>query len=748
MRNQSIKLYFFLIIAVFNFKYVSAQDFNRTRIIEITTQTQNSPTALIFTWPAIFKGTQVSIFRKTKNALDWDLTKPIATLPGNATTFTDNTVVDGMAYEYFFRGFGEDGNPYTYIYGGVNVAQTDNRGKLILLVDDSFTTSLSAELKRLEEDIEGDGWQVIRHNVNRNATVPSVRALIKADYDTDPENVKAVFLFGHIPVPYSGDIAWDSHPDHSGAWPADGYYGDMVGVWTDRRANTTQASRTENHNIIGDGKFDQNYLPALTTLQVGRVDLSNMPNFRNTEDELLKRYLNKDHDFRHKIFAAQQQAVIDNNFGLDGFDASFYASCGWRSFVAMFKPSAVKAADYFRSTLPANSSYLWAYAAGGGNYTGAQGVGSTSDFSFHAPKAVFHMLFGSYFGDWDSENNFLRAPLASRGWGLSSCWAGRPYWINHHTALGETLGYSTWITMRNTCYQSDGPDFNQASLALMGDPTLRIHPVAPPKNLLVVGNVLTWQPSAEPVKGYCVYLKNTTTGVYNLLATTTATTAYTHINASANTNYYMVRALKLEISNSGSYNNLSQGAFGFTDNVLPLQITTHTAKLNNNTVVNYWETKNQVDVNSINLQRSTNGFDFITLATITPNKTGIYSFTDKQLPIGSKSLYYRLQIVDNDATEHLSDVIAVDVKLNSMAAVTIYPNPVIANQVNLKLSGLPKGKYKVLVINSIGLNVKEFDFYYDGTTLVKNLGLNILAGVYMLNIATENYNETRKILVD
>lgn len=739
----------FCLIVFFGYKNCFAQDLNRTRIIEITTQVQNSPAALIFSWPAINTGRQVSIFRKSKDDLDWDLNKPIATLPGNATTFTDNTVVEGIGYEYFFRGFGENGNPYTYIYGGVNLTQTDNRGKLILLVDDSFTISLSAELKRLEEDIEGDGWQVIRHNVNRNATVPSVRALIKADYVSDPENVKAVFLFGHIPVPYSGDIAWDSHPDHNGAWPADGYYGDMVGVWTDRTVNTTQASRPQNHNIIGDGKFDQNYLPALTTLQVGRVDLSNMPNFRNTEEELLKRYLKKDHDFRHKIFTAQQQAVIDNNFGLDGFDSSFYASCGWRSFVAMFIPSALKAADYFRSTLPANSSYLWAYGAGGGNYTSAQGVGSTSDFSFHAPKAVFHMLFGSYFGDWDSENNFLRAPLASRGWGLSSCWAGRPYWINHHTALGETLGYSAWITMRNTCYQSDGPNFNQASIALMGDPTLRIHPVAPPTNLLVVNKQLTWVASAEPVKGYCVYLKNTTSGVYNLLATTTSTTTtYTHINASPNINYYMVRALKLETSNSGSYNNLSQGAFGFTDNVLPLQITKHTAKLNNNTVVNYWEAKNQIDVNFINLQRSTNGFDFVTLAKITPNKTGIYSFTDTQLPTTNNTIYYRLQIVDNNATEQLGDVVAVNVKLNSIAEVTIYPNPVIANQINLKLSGLPKGTYKVMVINSMGLNVKEFNFYYDGKTLIKNLGLNIDAGVYMLNIATENYNETRKILVD
>ena len=35
----------------------------------------------------------------------------------------------------------------------------------------------------------------------------------------DPINTKAVYLLGRIPVPYSGFINPDSHPDHEGAWP-------------------------------------------------------------------------------------------------------------------------------------------------------------------------------------------------------------------------------------------------------------------------------------------------------------------------------------------------------------------------------------------------------------------------------------------------------------------------------------------------------------------------------------------------
>ena len=52
-----------------------------------------------------------------------------------------------------------------------------------------------------------------------------MKDLIKAQYNADPANTKAVFLFGHVPVPYSGDIVPDGHyADHQGAWPCDGYY--------------------------------------------------------------------------------------------------------------------------------------------------------------------------------------------------------------------------------------------------------------------------------------------------------------------------------------------------------------------------------------------------------------------------------------------------------------------------------------------------------------------------------------------
>jgi hypothetical protein len=57
----------------------------------------------------------------------------------------------------------------------------------------------------------------------------------------------------------------------------------------------------------------------------------------------------------------------------------------------------------------------------------------------HIPNLFFTMLFGSYFGDWDSQDNFLRAPLAQgltltnagveAALGVSSNGHGRNHWL-------------------------------------------------------------------------------------------------------------------------------------------------------------------------------------------------------------------------------------------------------------------------------------------------------------------------------
>jgi hypothetical protein len=395
----------------------------------------------------------------------------------------------------------------------------------------------------------------------RSNELASVKALIKADYNADPANVKAVFLFGHVPVPYSGDLAPDDHFDHVGAWPADTFYGDMDGVWTDSSVTDTGASDPRNRNVPGDGKFDQTELPSNLELQVGRVDFANMPAFPQGERELLRQYLNKDHNFRHRILTAQPRGLVADNLGTLSGEAP--AVNGWRNFAPFFGSSNTFVGSWL--TTLSSQSYLWGYGCGGGTFTSEGGVANSSQFVTNDTRVVFTMHFGSYFGDWDSQNNLLRAQLGTTNYTLTSAWASRPYWYFHHMALGETVGFSTRVTENNVGLYDGNLFVYYVHMALLGDPTLRMHPVSPPSTLLITTNSsggvdLSWANSPDAVIGYHVYRAPTVAGPFTRL-TSNLITGTNYTDPLLSSNVYMVRAVKLEASGSGSYYNPSQGIF-------------------------------------------------------------------------------------------------------------------------------------------------------------------------------------------
>jgi hypothetical protein len=552
--------------------------------VQASATVQASPPQITLSWPqdqcALPKN--YTVYRKAPTTSSWG---PGTELSASATSYVDTNVSVGTPYEYQIVKTGALYTGYGYVCAGIELPMTETRGKLVLVVDNTFAGSLSNELAQLQQDLVGDGWSVIRVDVSRNDSPPHVKALIRAVYNTDPATVQCVFLFGHVPVAYSGNIVPDGHaPDHEGAWPCDGYYGDMDGAWTDSSVNFTRANDPRNRNVPGDGKFDQSTFPASIKLMVGRVDLSNMPGRLSyhgaatfpSELELLRNYLRKDHEFRTKQFDLPRCSVVGDYFGER--DGEAFAASGWRNFASFFGASNITSLPEERTWIPTmgTNSCLWAYGCGAGTYTSIGGFGSanqyndgtTTDLVRADAKAVFMLLFGSWLGDWDSEDDMLRSVLATPSFGLTAAWSGRPHWFVHPMALGAPIGFCARLTQNNGeggLYRNQvNNGAGQIHIALMGDPTLRMHIVAPPTHLEVVTNgssaSLNWQPSADAVLGYHVYSSAFPNGPYVRL-TSSPLLATIFTPAAPLAPYYMVRAVKLETSASGTYYNLSQGAF-------------------------------------------------------------------------------------------------------------------------------------------------------------------------------------------
>lgn len=518
----------------------------------------SNPSTITLHWPTPTASAGIIVYRKTPAAFSWGT--PLVNLVGIISSYTDTAVVDDSLYEYKVSKTENGIQAYGYLLSGIHYRADDVHGYMAMLVDSSVADSLSSELNQLMKDLSGDGWALIRHDVNRNGSVDAIKNLLIADYLTYP-NLKSVIIIGHVPVPYSGDLNPDGHPDHLGAWPADVYYGEMNGVWTDNAVNDTLAGRIENRNKPGDGKFDQTFIPGNAELQVGRIDLSNMPSFPQSEIQLLRQYLQKDHAYKTKMFSPSVRGLVDDNFGYFGGEA--FAASGWRSMAPLVGDSSIEQIDFF--TTLQDSSYLWSYGCGGGWFQGSGGVGSTTDFVNDTVQTVFTELFGSYFGDWDSQDNFLRAPLAGKSQALSCVWSGRPYWQFHPMAMGKSLGYCTLLTQNNSNTYWANYAMHWVHIALMGDPSLRMNMIAPPTQVQtttpIPGSVLiNWTASVDSVLGYYVYRSNELFGVYERISPSIViNNSFVDSSPVNGNNFYQVRAVKLQQGFSGTYYNTSIG---------------------------------------------------------------------------------------------------------------------------------------------------------------------------------------------
>jgi PKD repeat protein len=703
--------------------------------VQINVTVQTSTPQITLNWVGNATTTSYNIYRKLKTATSWG---PIlATVTGTVNQYVDNAVTIGANYEYRIIRAGSGYTGYGYINAGIQVPVTEYRGNLILLVDSTFVTSLATEIKRLVDDLEGDGWKVIKHNVLRTATVQHARSFVMADYALDPANTKAVFIVGHVPVPYSGNINPDGHPDHLGAWPTDTYYADVNGVWTDMSVTSTTASPARTQNVPGDGKFDQSVIPTDLELQAGRADFSNLTTFTLTETQLLKNYLDKDHDYRKKVFSVVKRAVIDDNFGY--FSSEAFAASGYKNIACMVPTSSITVGDYF--TLMTGNNYQWSYGCGGGTYTSAGGVGSTTNFSTSNLQGVFTMLFGSYFGDWDAQNNFLRSALA-QGKILTNVWSGRVHYQLHHMGLGENIGYGVRLTQNNTGSLYFGSPTSITGRwihhGLMGDPTLRNDVVAPVSNVIAtkVGNNcnITWTASPEAgLLGYNIYMKNDTNTNYVKINPSLITgTSYTHTCLLYKGIYkYMVRAYKLETTPSGSYYNMSEGIADTANStngtkahasfsLATAGTTVNVTNLSANTTANNWNFGDGGTATTLNASHTYTANGSYTITLISSN------------PCNSDTA--KLVVIINS--------VGVD-EINSVNA-SVFPNP-SNGKISVTLSSTDNQSYDAFIYNQEGKQLmrvndvrakQEFDLS------------GYRAGIYLIQLRGAEKTITQKFVIE
>jgi len=112
--------------------------------------------------------------------------------------------------------------------------------------------------------------------------------------------------------------------------------------------------------------------------------------------------------------------------------------------------------------------------------------------------------------------------------------------------------------------------------------------------------------------------------------------------------------------------------------VLALNYLSASASHSNGEVVIDWQAPDETNVRQYQVERGVDSTVFSTIATVTPERAGEYSFTDMLTGITSQEIYYRISGSDVNGTLIYSNIVAVELP-GITADLTIAPNPALTS---------------------------------------------------------------------
>lgn len=181
--------------------------------------------------------------------------------------------------------------------------------------------------------------------------------------------------------------------------------------------------------------------------------------------------------------------------------------------------------------------------------------------------------------------------------------------------------------------------------------------------------------------------------------------------------------------------------------VIPVTVTDAKAFQKNAGVQVEWTTQQEINIERYEVERSQNGQQFTKLGTVSARGNSAatnYTFFD---PSPFKGLsFYRIKIIDAGHVTY-SHVFKVNIGNSLENMITIYPNPINGNSIDLQIN-LEKGIYTISLTNKFGQQLATKRINHSGGSATENLKPSkpLAAGVYQLNITGEETNIIKQVI--
>lgn len=168
--------------------------------------------------------------------------------------------------------------------------------------------------------------------------------------------------------------------------------------------------------------------------------------------------------------------------------------------------------------------------------------------------------------------------------------------------------------------------------------------------------------------------------------------------------------------------------------LLPVNLLSFNGYLADKMIQLNWTSATEDGLDVYELQRSTDAVNYVPIAMIMPlsKSTNNYQYPDRHPAKGMN--YYRLKMIDKDKKFTYSNIVAIRFDEQLAADIVIAPNPV-HSEINIRMTGLTKGLYRIELVNASGQNLMAKSImvnqYLQTETIQRN---SLAAGIYWVYV--------------
>ena len=182
-----------------------------------------------------------------------------------------------------------------------------------------------------------------------------------------------------------------------------------------------------------------------------------------------------------------------------------------------------------------------------------------------------------------------------------------------------------------------------------------------------------------------------------------------------------------------------------TPTTTPVTFTGITAQQQSNgTVTVAWKVASETAIKQYEVQSSADGINFADAGTVTAKAVGgtaSYSLSGVSAVAGTN--YYRVKSIGDANGVGYSSMVPVIVGASSISGITVYPNPVTGNHINIRFNNLAAGVYTARLLNMSGqeISVAQLNYTVGGLPGI-DIPATVISGTYKLEVSNTNTNAT------